>query len=201
MKYYLTVSITMLFAFFLVQGCAQEGAEEMPEPQVQTDFTKAVVVLHPTEDNEVSGTVTFEQDDEGVRVVADLEGMNENSNHGFHIHQYGDCTAEDGTSAGGHFNPTDSEHGAPDDMSRHVGDLGNLETDGEGNATADFVDPMLTLNGPNSIIGRGVIIHSGEDDFETQPTGDAGSRLACGVIGVENTESNFQPQIYTDEHR
>jgi superoxide dismutase, Cu-Zn family len=188
MKYYLNMSITMLFAFFLVQGCAQEGTEEMPEPQVQTDFTKAVVVLHPTEGNEVSGTVTFEQDDEGVRVVADLEGMDENGNHGFHIHQYGDCTAEDGTSAGGHFNPNDSEHGAPDDMSRHVGDLGNLETDEEGNATADFVDPMLTLNGPNSIIGRGVIIHSGEDDFETQPTGDAGSRLACGVIGVGNTE-------------
>ncbi|MEX0823242.1 MAG: superoxide dismutase family protein, partial [Balneolaceae bacterium] len=79
-------------------------------------------------------------------------------------------------------------HGGPDDMQRHIGDLGNLESNSEGNATADFVDSNLQLSGENTILGRGVVLHAGEDDLESQPTGAAGARLGCGVIGVANPE-------------
>jgi len=148
------------------------------------DITELVAVLHSTEGNSVNGVVRFFETDEGVRVVADINGLAPNSTHGFHIHQYGDCSALDGTSAGGHFNPQNTQHGGPDSEERHVGDLGNIAVDQNGLAELDTIDPMLSFDGANSIIGRGVIVHAGEDDLESQPTGAAGSRLSCGVIGV-----------------
>jgi Cu-Zn family superoxide dismutase len=104
--------------------------------------------------------------------------------HGFHIHEFGDCSAPDGTSAGGHFNPEGKMHGAPVDMSRHAGDMGNIEADESGKAHLEYIDPMMSLTGDHSIIGRSVILHQNEDDLKTQPTGNAGPRIACGVIGV-----------------
>ena len=103
--------------------------------------------------------------------------------HGFHIHEYGDCSAVDATSAGGHFNPQNKPHGAPDSAERHVGDLGNIEANQACLAVTDFVDPRLSLEGPQAIIGRSVIVHAKADDLKSQPTGAAGARLACGVIG------------------
>ena len=150
------------------------------------DITELVSVLHPTTGNSVNGVVRFFQTDEGVRVVAEVYDLAPNSTHGFHIHQYGDCSALDGTSAGGHFNPFNEEHGGPESDVRHVGDLGNITVDQNGFAELDYVDPMLSFSGPGSIIGRGIIVHAGEDDLESQPTGAAGSRLSCGVIGVAN---------------
>lgn len=185
-----------LIAAFLLISCTTEQpdqAEQQADQQVEqresteTNFTNAVAVVHPTEGNEVTGTVTFEQSSDGVRVQATLEGLEE-GDHGFHIHQYGDCTADDGTSAGGHYNPTEEPHGAPDDEERHMGDMGNITADADGNATIDYVDPRIELNGSNSILGRGIVIHGGQDDFSSQPSGDAGPRLGCGVIGVANTE-------------
>ena len=157
------------------------------EYQTQT-IDQAVAVMHATEGNSAEGTVIFTQTDEGVRVEASISGLDANSLHGFHIHEYGDCRASDGTSAGGHFDPEDMEHGGPDDEIRHVGDLGNLESDADGNATADYVDSRLQLSGMMSILGRGLIVHAEEDDLESQPTGDAGARLSCGVIGVANPQ-------------
>lgn len=142
----------------------------------------AVAELEPTEGFEAQGTVTFTQVEEGIFVVVDVEGLSGPGERGFHIHEHGDCSAPDGTSAGGHFNPEGASHGAPDGEERHVGDLGNLSVDEDGAAMTEFLDTHLSFEGSTSIIGRGVIIHAGEDDLESQPTGDAGGRVACGVI-------------------
>lgn len=177
-------------------GCAQQQPEQQEQEQMEpaTDFTKAVAVVHPTEGNEVSGTVTFQKTEKGVRVQGNFEGLSA-GRHGFHIHQYGDCTAMDGTSAGGHYNPTGNQHGSPTQDNRHMGDMGNLSASEEGTATINYVDPKIKLNGPNSIIGRGIIVHGGEDDFESQPSGAAGPRVACGVIGVANAQADTSQQM------
>ncbi len=145
--------------------------------------SRAVAVLIPTAGNTAHGTVTFTAVDGGVRIVAHLEGLSAGE-HGFHIHQFGDCSAGDGTSAGGHFNPADVAHGGPDAATRHVGDLGNVTANAQGVADYDRVDHMVALGGPNGVIGRGVIVHAQRDDLTSQPTGAAGARVACGVIGV-----------------
>ncbi len=142
----------------------------------------AVAVLMPTSDSMVEGVVEFTRTRAGMRVRVQIKKLTPGV-HGFHIHTYGDCRADDAESAGGHFNPQDTAHGAPDAEIRHVGDLGNIEADEAGLAVADFVDPHLTLEGPTSIIGRSVIVHDRADDFQSQPAGNAGKRLACGVIG------------------
>lgn len=184
-----------LFLMTFAVSCAQQGAEQQQTQEavtdtvkVTTDYTKAVAVVHPTEENSASGTVTFSQTNDGVRVEAEIEGL-EQGKHGFHIHQYGDCTAGDGTSAGGHYNPEGNEHAGPDAESRHVGDMGNIEANEDGIATKNYVDSTIELNGSNSIIGRGIVIHGGEDDLESQPTGAAGPRMGCGVIGIANTST------------
>jgi len=148
-------------------------------------ITKAIAVLHPTEGNQVRGWVSFEAVDMGVKVHAEVEGLTPGM-HGFHIHQYGDCSAGDGTSAGGHYNPRGALHGAPFKSrdTRHVGDLGNLVANGAGKAVYDRVDRVASLQGRHTIVGRGLIVHAGNDDLRSQPTGAAGARVACGVIGV-----------------
>ncbi|MBM61958.1 MAG: superoxide dismutase [Acidobacteria bacterium] len=145
--------------------------------RAQMAQTSAVAVLTPTEGNDLQGTVTFTQTPGGVRVQANLTGLT-GTEHGFHVHQYGDCSASDGTSAGGHFNPHGADHAGPFAASRHVGDLGNSE------ATYDRVDTQLAFEGESSIIGRAVIVHGGTDDLSSQPSGAAGPRIACGVIGI-----------------
>ena len=145
---------------------------------------KAVCELHGTKDSHVAGTVTFTQEKDGVRVVADVTDLAPGE-HGFHIHEKGDCSAPDASSAGGHFNPSGHKHGGPDAEERHAGDLGNLIADKSGKAHYDRVDKQLQLTGPNTIIGRSIIVHEKLDDLKTQPTGNAGARVACGVIVAE----------------
>ena len=142
---------------------------------------EAAVMLAPASGSAVSGQVAFTALSRGVRVLAQVNGLPPGT-HGFHIHETGDCSASDASSAGDHFNPTDAAHGAPDAATRHVGDLGNLEAGPDSTAGYDRIDAVLTLDGPNGIIGRAVIVHAGADDFASQPSGDAGRRLACGVI-------------------
>jgi len=144
---------------------------------------QAVATLTPTAGNGARGVVRFEATAMGVRIVAQLEGLPAGA-HGFHVHEFGDCSAADGTSAGGHFNPAGAPHASPDAAPRHVGDLGNLTADTQGMATYDRTDATVRLDGPHGVIGRAVIVHAGADDLTTQPTGNAGARLACGVIGV-----------------
>jgi len=144
---------------------------------------KAVAVISPLKGSGVHGIVTFEAVEHGVRVVADLSGLTPGK-HGFHIHEFGDISSEDGSSAGGHFNPMGMPHSMPSADKRHAGDMGNVEANSDGKAHLDYVDPVMSLTGEHSIIGRGVIVHEKEDDLKTQPTGNAGARVACGVIGL-----------------
>lgn len=183
---------TPKFRFFgiltvLTLSCLTARAEDMvamtAEMHPASSNKAAVAVLIPTVGNAVTGTVRFTQVDGGVRVVADVAGLKPGA-HGFHIHEFGDISAADGMSAGGHLNPGHAKHGAPDAAERHEGDLGNLKADANGHATVDYVDPVITLNGPTSIIGRGVVVHADADDLKSQPVGNAGKRVAAGVIGV-----------------
>jgi superoxide dismutase, Cu-Zn family len=170
-----TIGLIVLAALFLTANPHADGAA----------VTKAVAVLHATRGNNVSGTVTFTKVQNGMRVVADIEGLTP-GDHGFHIHDFGDCSAPDGTSAGGHFNPDGHLHAGPGAKQRHEGDLGNVTANANGKAHYDLVDTQLSFDGQHSIIGRSVIVHEKADDFKTQPTGNAGARVACGVIGVAN---------------
>lgn len=148
---------------------------------------KLVAVLIPTEGNEARGVVIFESvGSGGVRVTANVTGLEPNSKHAIHVHEFGDISSPDGTSAGSHFNPTGKKHGLPEEAEHHPGDLGNLDADEKGNAMKTMTVSDLSLSGDsNAIIGRAVIIHADEDKG-TQPTGDAGARIAQGVIAVAN---------------
>ena len=147
------------------------------------DPTRALAVLHSASGSNVTGTVTFTASGNEIKVVADIAGL-QPGKHGFHIHEFGDCSSPDGKAAGGHFNPANAPHAGHDAAQRHEGDLGNLEADSNGKAHLELTDKMMTMSGDKSIIGRGVIVHEKEDDLKSQPVGNAGGRLACGVIGI-----------------
>ena len=149
--------------------------------------TRAVAVLHPAKDGKVEGTLTFAKASPGVKVTGRITGLAAGT-HGFHIHEFGDCSAADFSSAGGHYNPTGHQHAGPAEAHRHIGDMGNIEAGADGTATVDYTDPRLGFDGAHGILGRGVIVHANPDDFKTQPTGNAGGRVACGVIGVAKAE-------------
>jgi Cu-Zn family superoxide dismutase len=164
----------------LILGVALAGcSRKVAEVQVK----EAISVMIPTEGSKVRGAVSFTKDGKGVRITANIEGLSPGP-HGFHIHEFGNCTSPEANSAGGHFNPTDMPHAGPKAEKRHAGDLGNLEADKNGLARLEFTDNTISLEGPKSIIGRSVIVHAQADDFKTQPTGASGARAACGVIGI-----------------
>ena len=169
----------------LVTGCASNRAQEKEtastRPVGQKDRPLAVAVLSPKSGSEVKGQVTFMEETQGVRVTANITGLKPGK-HGFHIHEKGDCSAADGTSAGGHWNPTGMKHGGPTSGEHHLGDLGNVTANEEGVARFERVYPFLSFKGQNSFLGKAVIVHEKADDLQSQPTGDAGGRLACGVI-------------------
>lgn len=151
-----------------------------------TTAASAIAVINPTAGNHVSGTVSFTAEYDGVHIRAQVTGLSE-GDHGFHIHEFGDCSGADGKTAGGHFNPHGTAHGGPESAVRHVGDLGNITANSAGRATMDRLDAVIALEGDNNILGRAVIVHADPDDFTSQPTGNAGARIGCGVIGVQNT--------------
>lgn len=168
----------------------EHGADHAPTDTAQAepgdgavDVVRAIGVLVPTEGSEVRGTITFEMADGGVVVKGQITGLTPGE-HGFHVHEWGDCSAPDATSAGSHFNPTSAQHGAPGAEQHHLGDLGNVTAGEDGVATVETTHRFLQLSGPQSIVGRGLIVHEKADDLTTQPTGDAGGRVACAVIGV-----------------
>ena len=176
-------SLPALSAILLSLGVARATAADAMANAQPMAPTAAIAVLVPGSGSSVHGTVTFTQEHDGVRVKADVTGLTPGL-HGFHVHEKGDLSKGDLTSAGGHFNPEHHHHAGRDAMDRHAGDLGNLEAGADGHATLDVVDTHLKLSGPESIIGRGVIVHAKADDMKSQPAGDAGSRVAGGVIGV-----------------
>jgi Cu-Zn family superoxide dismutase len=144
---------------------------------------RATAALQPTKGNKAFGEATFEQVGDKVRVIVFAQNLKPNAEHGFHIHEVGDCSSGDGMSTKGHFNPHGKPHGNPAAGERHAGDLPPLKAAKNGRAKLDVTMDIITLQpGPASIVGRGLIIHADPDDFKTQPTGNAGARIACGVI-------------------
>ena len=147
------------------------------------EAARANAQLQATKGNKTFGEATFEQRGGKVHVVIYVQGLKPGQEHGLHIHEVGDCSSGDGMSAKGHFNPFGKPHGMPGTAERHAGDLPPLKAAKNGRAKVDVeVDGISVTPGPGSIIGRAVIVHADPDDFRTQPTGNAGARLACGVI-------------------
>ncbi len=148
----------------------------------------AEVTMAAASDSKVSGTVTFTADGDTVKVVAKLSGLTPGE-HGFHVHEKGDCSSPDAKSAGGHFNPASVDHGAPDGEVHHTGDLGNIVAgdDGVAEMSVDLPSSHLSLSADsdNNIVGRAVIVHGGVDDMKSQPSGNAGPRVGCGVIALK----------------
>lgn len=171
------IPITLLSAVAVLAGCT--GFSTPP--------TTAEAIMKPTQGNTTSGVVSFSQDGDKIVVDARIQGLSPGL-HGFHIHEKGDCSAPDAMSAGGHFNPAGTKHGAPSNAEHHGGDFGNLTADAAGTATLSIAIPAnqitLSKSGANSIIGKGLIVHADPDDYATQPTGNSGKRLACGVINL-----------------
>lgn len=184
-------NISALIIVLLLFSCAQQQTEtEKSKEEAGPKVTEAIATIQAAEGQNVTGTVRFTRTGKGVQVEARLNNLSQGK-HGFHIHQYGNCSDSQGfTTAGGHYNPEKQQHGSPTADQRHVGDMGNVPAGPEGTAELTYTDQIIQLNGKNSVIGRAVIIHAGEDDLESQPSGDAGSRVGCGVIGIVKTEQD-----------
>jgi Cu-Zn family superoxide dismutase len=159
------------------------NASEASEMAQFAMIDMATVTIAPTAGHTASGTVRFRpaNDQSAMLVLVDLEGL-EPGQHGFHIHENGDCSAPDASSAGAHFNPYKTHHGGPDDPERHVGDLGNISADASGNARAEIVVKDLAFSGPASILQKAMVVHAKADDMTTDPSGGSGDRIGCGVI-------------------
>ena len=146
----------------------------------------ATAQLQPTKGNKTFGEATFEQVGDKVKVVVFVQGLRPGQEHGLHIHEVGDCSSGDGMSTKGHFNPHGKPHAAHSSAERHAGDLPSLRANKDGRANVQIELDIITLKpGPANIVGRGVIVHADPDDFKTQPTGNAGARIACGVIRAD----------------
>jgi Cu-Zn family superoxide dismutase len=161
---------------------AADGSKDSLPPFENVVFAEAHI--SPTQGYSASGTIRFVDEYGSVRINGELSGLTPGP-HGLHIHEQGDCSAPDASSAGGHFEPDRDPHGSPRDPAEqhHIGDLGNISAGANGKATIDASDTEMTLNdGRASIVNRAVIVHSGRDKFESQPSGDAGERVGCGVI-------------------
>jgi superoxide dismutase, Cu-Zn family len=176
------LAVCTLVCFSVLVFRSQAVAQHDEKKGQDGSITKAVAVLFPTKGHDVTGRVTFTQDGRAIHVHAEISGLSP-GDHGFHIHEFG-VWSDDGMASGGHFNPTKAPHAGQDSPKRHIGDLGNITANASGNVTLDLDDRHLTFDGPHSILGRGLVVHEKADDLKTQPTGNAGGRLAVGVIGV-----------------
>lgn len=186
----------VLLAALALAACAEDAAVTPRESTFESDLGPEAVaetdravraVLDELDGSGVSGTVTIREADDALRIRVALAGLAP-GDHGFHVHEGDSCGPDaegtPGGAAGGHFNPLVSEHGAPTaaPTDRHAGDLGNVTANEEGLVAGTVVDSVLTLSGPTSVIGRTLVVHAGADDLTSQPSGDAGARVACGVV-------------------
>ncbi len=171
-------SIAALLLSVTFSGCQMQGDGHASHEE--KELQSAVCNLTPTAGNNARGMITFTSMDGSVKVEADLFNLSP-GDHGFHIHEWGDISAADGSACGGHFNPGGHEHAGRDSHDRHMGDLGNLTADRSGYAHAEFFDEHIELG---VIVGRSIIVHAGPDDFKSQPSGNSGPRIAQGVIGI-----------------
>lgn len=198
-KFSLIVATASTLSFALMTGCNPPN-KETPKASSQASVpsgttseatgstttpaanqVSAKAELSALQGSNVKGIVTFIQDGSSMHVVADISGLAPGE-HGFHIHEKGDCSAADGSSAGPHFNPANATHGGPGAGSHHAGDLGNITADAEGKAHLDVMVDGISFDGASSILNRSVVVHEKKDDLKSQPAGDSGKRIACGVI-------------------
>lgn len=172
------VALSVLLAGALALNVsAQEHKDDHPEIALPK---RAVCVIMPTKGNETHGLITLTAREGGVHLQGEVSGL-EPGLHGFHIHEFGDVTAPDATSAGGHFNPEGHKHGGPDDKDRHAGDLGNIKAGNDGVAKVDIMAKGLKLH---FVVGRSLVVHAKADDLKTDPSGDSGARIGVGIIGI-----------------
>ena len=172
-------------ALATLAGCASQPASDAAAHSAGT-ASSAHAALAPASGSLVSGTLAFVPMGDGVHVTGDIGGLAPNSTHGFHIHETGDCSAADASSAGGHFNPSGEAHGRASAPHHHFGDNDNLVADANGVAhvNAHFAGVVLGGGGADDIVGKAVIVHANPDDYASQPSGNAGARIACGVISA-----------------
>jgi len=176
----LLAPVTLSILAGLLSACSSTDSAPVRSAS-EPALPQASALLAPTQGNTVQGTVIFKQEKDGsIRVTAEVSGLTPGS-HGFHIHEKGDCSAPDASSAGGHFNPHGTPHGKAGEGTHHVGDLPSLEAGADGNANLNVVLNSLMLDGDHGIVSRGLIVHANPDDY-SQPVGNAGARVACAVI-------------------
>lgn len=176
------VSIVACVLATIALSCRGGDNEKKQNAGNGTAKVQAVAQLNPTKGNQAKGTVTFTQDGDKVRVVADVEGLKPNSEHGFHIHEGAEC-GDDGMLAKGHWNPDNNPHAGPGATKHHAGDLGNIKADANGKGHLELTLEGVSVNGAKSpVVGHSVVLHADPDDYKTQPTGNSGARIACGPI-------------------
>ena len=173
----------------LLAGCASAPTSDTAASTPASTAAPAAVgmasvALAPASGSQVSGKLMLMPMGDGVHVTGDIGGLAPNSTHGFHIHEKGDCSAADASSAGGHFNPAGDSHGRASAPHHHLGDNDNLVADANGVAHVDahFAGAVLGGGGADDIVGKAVVVHANADDYTSQPSGNAGGRIACGVI-------------------
>ena len=174
-----TLSFAILFS--AIAGVSVKADDSDAKHQHAPELNRAVCVLTPTKDNKVRGRIFFTQGEDGATKIHGVVNNLTPGMHGFHIHEFGDLTDRTGKSAGGHFNPEGHDHAGPDADKRHVGDLGNIEADDKGVARVEMTVKGLKVH---FILGRSIVVHAGKDDLKSQPSGNAGPRVAVGVIGI-----------------
>lgn len=160
------------------------AAQSAPPAKVQ--INRVTVELAATQGQRASGTLTLSPDNHGLHIYGRLRGLKANSEHGFHVHETGDCGTPDAASAGAHFNPAGVDHGRHGEGAHHAGDIPNVVANGQGEATVDLHLTGVTLGdgGQRDVLGRALIVHADPDDYGSQPAGNAGARIACGVINA-----------------
>lgn len=192
MRFYTALAIPTLG--LLLAGCASAPAhqshsaapqrQQAPTLATQSSVAQATANLAASSGSLVSGRLQLTPMAGGVHVTGEIGGLRRNGVHAFHIHEHGDCSAADASSAGGHFNPTDQPHGRAQQGAHHLGDADNLRADANGVARVDrhFQGVVLGGSAANNVIGKAIVVHADPDDYQSQPAGDAGTRIACGVI-------------------
>lgn len=180
----------LLLLPLLLLSCTTEEIETSIET-AEPEFRALMVQIRPTSNGseDLTGLMTIHHSDKGMTIGGEISGL-EPGEHALHVHQFGNCWEEDGTGTGGHFNPNGTKHGKRGESEYHDGDIGNIIADDNGVANFIFLDKNLDLDWLQSIVGRGIIIHAGADDYTSQPSGAAGPRVACGVIGILSPEDS-----------
>lgn len=184
MGYILEVNVNRFIILLIVVGLNGFGCSHFKneEHSAEKRERKAIAKLIAPEGSALKGNIHFREIDGKLHIESNVDGIKMGP-HGFHIHEVGDCTAKDFSSAKGHFNPEQTSHGSHHGAPRHAGDLGNLVADNQDMVRSKVTIEGITLGeGPQSIVGRSVIIHEKEDDLKSQPAGNAGARIACGVV-------------------